>query len=63
MTSEARMTSLHEHGAVLVRQCSAPGEEHVGSVEVEQVGDARRVEVAEVEQAPREVARIVVGAE
>ena len=46
-----------------MRQSSAPGEEDVGSVEVEQVGDARCVEVTEVEETPREVARVVVGAE
>ena len=46
-----------------MRQRAAPREEHVRRVEVEQVGDAGRVEVAEVEQPPREVARVVVRAE
>ena len=46
-----------------MRQRAAPGEEDVRRVEVEQVGDAGRVEVAEVEQPPREVARVVVRAE
>ena len=66
MTSSDPVTSerrLDEHGAVLVRQRAAPGEEHVRGVEVEQVGDAGRVEVAEVEQPPGEVARVVVRAE
>ena len=46
-----------------MREGAAPGEEDVGGVEVEQVGDAGRVEVAEVEQPAGEVARVVVGAE